>query len=573
MSSSSPPVITFELGVGEFRVVTNEAVYQLRVCPDLMDSAPVAGKAVTAAEEPGGFFQDLSEELFEKVGRLARQLSTSVEDLPGQIAPANLDETDQQLESAKGQLEEIVKITEEASMTIMDRADQIHDAMDGLKNHLGLLNSLDLTVIPETDEQPPAVVEAGGDSSQAQAEFWAKFNELKAYVEDLKAAASSAAPVADDDLDVPGDLEIPAEMLSLEPEAMEPEPLPETQPEEPAAAAVQTVQVTRFDIDVVFQTLYELCTNESVKDHIKRMREEKESAFNGPEIEANLSEMAPTVDEEDGFYNFPIPAVLKTLYGATESEDFRTILKKMNQTAASIFLDSVLPIEGEVVEAPAPAEAPPPVVEPEIMKEAEPAIEPEEIVPETPETEAAAGPGAEETVQAGAVPAKELQTVLELLEELEKKGRAAAAAQAASSGAAPGTYTSILTKDRDTIVTAVDQAQKLVQETDGHLTRILEALSFQDLSGQRIKKVVSLIGDVQMQLLSILVSVDAKLKVHKTNGGVGAKSAQTEKMAQEEVDRALERIAAGTPSDLLGPGADARLDQDAVNDLLANMGF
>jgi chemotaxis regulatin CheY-phosphate phosphatase CheZ len=46
-------------------------------------------------------------------------------------------------------------------------------------------------------------------------------------------------------------------------------------------------------------------------------------------------------------------------------------------------------------------------------------------------------------------------------------------------------------------------------------TRILEALSFQDLSGQRIFKIVRLISELQLKLLSLLVSYGTKFKIKK----------------------------------------------------------
>ncbi|MDR1920981.1 MAG: protein phosphatase CheZ, partial [Candidatus Adiutrix sp.] len=145
-----------------------------------------------------------------------------------------------------------------------------------------------------------------------------------------------------------------------------------------------------------------------------------------------------------------------------------------------------------------------------------------------------------------------------------------AALPAAESG---GLYTSILTRDRDTIVKTVNMANNLIRQTGTSLTHILETLSFQDLSGQRIMKVVALIGDIQMQLLSILVSANAKMKAHQADGGGAPIEAEkTEKLAREEVDKALEKVSAGASS-LMGPGAEARLDQGAVNDLLAQLGF
>ncbi|MDR2946215.1 MAG: protein phosphatase CheZ [Candidatus Adiutrix sp.] len=570
MNSSTPPVIAFELGVGEFRIVTPEAVYQIKVCHDLVEatriddadaSGPAAApsQATESGSPSGSFYQEISEELFDKIGRLARKLSVSVEELPGQLDAPNLNVTDQQLEHAKGQLEEIVKITEQASMTIMDTADSIQSDMDELQNQLGILQNLDLVTTPgaaapDSAGAAAAPAAAPGGSGLPPA-FFEKLGELQNFIESrLHPQTADAAPAAE----------------AAAPAPAEPEPAPAA----PEAPATQTVSVTRFDVDVVFQTLYELCTNESVKDHIKAMREAQEAAFNIPAIADHLSELAPTVDEEDGFFNFPIATVLKTLYGATASEDFRTILKKMNQTAASIFLDTVLPIEGEITEVEVPLEV-------NLEAEPEPAAPPSKagrglasLVNLAAEPDPAVAEAAEVAAQ-GCSP-DDLTTIAQLAGELERLasslGQYAPAAGEAAPAAAEGVplYTPILTRDRDTIVATVAKAHSLIQQTGAHLTRIMEALSFQDLSGQRIMKVVTLIGDVQMQLLSILVSVNTKLKIHKESGIMEAQ-AVTPEMAQAEVDKALEKVSG--PSALNGPGAEARLDQGAVNDLLAQLGF
>ena len=560
MNSSTPPVIAFELGVGEFRIVTPEAVYQIKVCHDLVEATRVdePGSRPTAptadGPEPGSFFQEISEELFDKIGRLARKLSVSVEELPEQLEAPNLDETDQQLENAKGQLEEIVKITEKASMTIMDTADLIQTDMDELRSQLDILQNLDLMAAPVSPGDLPAA-----DSPALQVNispkppvdpaFFDKLGELRIFIENLLNQAAAEAPPA---------AEPEAPVIAVE-AAPEPEPAP-------SPPASQTILVTRFDVDVVFQTLYELCTNESVKDHIKVMREAQNEAFNTSAVADYLSELAPTVDEEDGFFNFPITAVLKSLYGATASEDFRLTLKKMNQTSASIFLDSVLPIEGETTEV-------------EVPLEAAPEPEPTPAPPTPPVAEAAPEP---QTPAEGGGPSTgcsldDLKTIGDLAAELERLGSALAAPVPAGESVqmveGGPLYTSILTRDRDTIVGTVKMAHTLIRQTGAHLTRILETLSFQDLSGQRIMKVVALIGDVQMQLLSILISVNAKLKVHQETGAMDAKSDSTEKLAQAEVDKALEKLSGGGPSSLLGPGSETRLDQGAVNDLLAQLGF
>lgn len=552
MSSSTPPIIAFELGVGEFRIVTPEAVYQIKVSPDLVEAgqnAPVAGPEADSGGAPS-FFCEISEELFDKVGRLARKLSVSVEELPSQLDEPDLDQTDQQLENAKGQLEEVVKITEKASMTIMDTADHIQTDMDQLKNQLDILQQLDLMTVPSTEAIDPADGETPrlvmADRPPADPEFLEKLGQLKDIIDGLLASAGSPASE--------GAAEAPA-----------PLPAPEPEPEPEPTAPPQIISVTTFNVDVIFQTLYEFCTNESVKDHIKVMREAQNTAFNTQEVADALSELAKTMEEEDGAYNVPIPAILKALYAATASEDFRGTLKKMNQTAASIFLDNVLPIEGETqeIEVPSVAEPAPAAPVPTPPPPAEEAIAPPESGPDPEGRFCSLG---------------DLQALQALAAEIEQLARSNAPGPAETpspvpleAGEHPKIYTSILTRDRDTIVNTVHLAHELIQQTGRHLTRILEALSFQDLSGQRIMRVVTLLSEVQMQLLSILVSVNAKIKVHKESGSEELSQGKAEAVAQEEVDKALEKVSASAT--LLGPGAESRLDQGAVNDLLAQLGF
>lgn len=551
MTSSAPPVIAFELGVGEFRIVTPEAIYQIKVCRSLVDASgegPFEDEAPVpeAADGQSVFFKEISEELFDKIGRLARRLSVSVEELPSHLDMPDFDQADQQLESAKGQLEEVVKLTEKASMTIMDTADQIQVDMDQLKEQLDILRNLDM-MTASPDHPAAGEVEAYSSAAMpppANPAFFDKLQELKNIVE---AWLAEQAPAEADQ----------------EPEPAQPA---ENSPaEESRAQPLEKVTVVRFDVDVVFQTLYELCTNESVKDHIKMMRAAQSAEFNAEAVIDRLSELAPTVDEEDGFYSFPIPEVLKTLYAATASEEYRTILKKMNQTASGIFLDGFLPIEGEQLEV-------------------EQAVKTLEA--DSSEAEEAAPAGTGETGEPGRltadIPLEQLKSLKLLAQEIETVARAGFQARASEAPAADlaesepakaapaALYTPILTQDRDNIIKAVGAANELIHKTGQHLTHILETLSFQDLSGQRIMRVVSMIGELQTQLISILVAANTKLQAHQ-NAGLKDVGGEAEKMAQQEVDKALEKLAGGSP--LKGPGAETRLDQGAVNDLLAQLGF
>jgi chemotaxis regulatin CheY-phosphate phosphatase CheZ len=98
---------------------------------------------------------------------------------------------------------------------------------------------------------------------------------------------------------------------------------------------------------------------------------------------------------------------------------------------------------------------------------------------------------------------------------------------------------------------------------------IIEALSFQDLSGQTIYRIVRLLTDFQIQLLAMVVSFGSKIKAKTTDEKVT--SDQSEKMAQEEVDKALSTLGVGDAESEAEEAA--KLDQDSVNNLLESMGF
>jgi len=90
-----------------------------------------------------------------------------------------------------------------------------------------------------------------------------------------------------------------------------------------------------------------------------------------------------------------------------------------------------------------------------------------------------------------------------------------------------------------------DRAAGFAQDQNALLTEIMMTQSFQDLSGQVIKKVVDIISRTENQLLTLLVDTAPPSAVHKDGG-----------------------------SELQGPQVpDKALKQDDVDDLLASLGF
>ena len=106
------------------------------------------------------------------------------------------------------------------------------------------------------------------------------------------------------------------------------------------------------------------------------------------------------------------------------------------------------------------------------------------------------------------------------------------------------------------------------------LSRIMEALAFQDLSGQRLLQVLKLLRTIQFQILDMVVSAGTKLKKKAEQKGITVEESGV--MAQDEIDRLLSNI---VPPPLSSETAAEHcveaqvLDQEAINSLLTNMGF
>ncbi|MEW6264526.1 MAG: protein phosphatase CheZ [Thermodesulfobacteriota bacterium] len=533
------PVIKLELNSGAFRIRTLEAIYEITVNPD-SSLARVVEKVVekeTIKALPAGraqesldpFYKEISEELYLEIGKLARQLSLSIKDIPSATMKRGLDieQTGIELEDAKGQLEDIVQMTEKATMDIMDLAESIQDDLHQVQGRLGSINGLDfmLRESPADDwgESGPSDLATTEGSLTAVEATRGFLTSLRDQAAGLREAITQLPRL--DEVRETGPAELPT----------------------PAPSAARKV-VYDFKLDVLFQTLYEMCTNETVKDHIKAMRTDQNAAFDTAAVLKALVDMAPNVKMEDNFFTFPISGILKALFQASKSEKYKQIIKKMNQTVANIFLDPNLDVEGEVREEAVPAEV---SVQPSGKSEFQ-----------------EARPG---------LPTEKIETLLAMIDEalalIEREE-----ALLAEAGAAPavpaetgGDFTKVSNEDREKIISSVEGTSQLIHRIATHITKILEALSFQDLSGQRILKIVRLIGDVQVQLLSLLVSFGSKIK-HKEQVKTVTSAKDTEKMAQKEVDRMMERIAS-PPSDMAGPEAPGRLDQGAVNSLLAELGF
>lgn len=544
------PEITLELSGGSLTIKTAEAIYRIVVTAGAGAlAAPAVAPALTArpapqalpgapaeddwgepelapappAAAPAGedehdaeYYRELSHDMYREVGRLARRLSMSIRDVKiDKVEEFDLSSAGQRLEQAKDQLEHVVKMTEQATLRIMDLGEEIQGAIDRAR---GIMERM--IVQPATDTPP-----AGQEVEAARQELAASLETLQEYLAGL--GASPLEPL------------LAQGQALLEELAQAPAPGP-AEPQAPPVAAPPAAPGFLFPLEVVFQTVYELCTNEAVKKHIKAMWDNCTQSFDQAKVEAALNSLAPEGPDQDNFLNLDLKGVLKALYQATSQERFQQVLKKMGSTAEQIFLEQTLPLEA----MPAPAAAAP---------------------SPTPAAAPAAAP-------AGPSP-QTLAKLQALVEDLRQQS----ARLAPPALAAPlGQLWQKVEEGRQTEITGnivEPEVLKELEETMGVIfssaSNIIEALSFQDLSGQAIYRIVRLLTDFQVQLLAMVVSFGSKLKVKETKAAVTTD--ESERLAQEEVDKVLGSLGV---SEVETAGQDgAKLDQDAVNSMLQNMGF
>jgi chemotaxis regulatin CheY-phosphate phosphatase CheZ len=149
---------------------------------------------------------------------------------------------------------------------------------------------------------------------------------------------------------------------------------------------------------------------------------------------------------------------------------------------------------------------------------------------------------------------QELQNTLKLLAEQR---------QAGGGGGAAGSGTNPEPAEVKEIVDTVDHIT-------GNLSRILEALSFQALSGQRLVKILKLLRELKVQVLTLLVAAGEKLRANLDDEPQSSKGSV---QAREELDHLLASAAMSSEEDATAIPEEQPLDQDAINDLLTTMGF
>ncbi|MFH1075283.1 MAG: hypothetical protein V1753_00315 [Pseudomonadota bacterium] len=114
--------------------------------------------------------------------------------------------------------------------------------------------------------------------------------------------------------------------------------------ETPPSQTETATSLYEIEIDVIFQTLYEFCTNEAVKKHLKAIRSDK-AAFDKQHFLTTLNESLRTITIQDRVADVQIVSILNSLSQATGNEKYKGFLKKLETNIPSLFLEATLPVE------------------------------------------------------------------------------------------------------------------------------------------------------------------------------------------------------------------------------------
>ncbi|MFZ2089600.1 MAG: hypothetical protein WAU47_13595, partial [Desulfobaccales bacterium] len=214
---------------------------------------------------------------------------------------------------------------------------------------------------------------------------------------------------------------------------------------------ISPAAVPLFSLSDILQLLLEFCTNEKVKQHLKAVQGKQDVIFRTTEAERAISLLAADAPQEDGFHQLPVEPVLNLLKAHCEDERVGELLTKMASSAQKLFPVEALPLESQGME--------------------------EEFAAEPSETQ-----GNPEVASRWQM----LHHDLRLLAEKRQDAAHGAATPCGSSA-------------QDT---EVQEVLETVDRITGSLSRIIETLSFQDLSGQRLLKILKIIRQLQVQVLT-----------------------------------------------------------------------
>lgn len=492
MADGKPYELSLELGQGECRVLVDGLALNICLKPPIGGMPTTAAVAAPAAvslpqltqgnghefqhvREELEYYRQISEDIYSELGQLAKKLNVSLQDLTmAEVIRCQVESPGEHLDQARIQLNDVLEMTEKATLNILDLVEQIREDCEAVRQQIISLGHRE-----ENWE--------GTEAEGPKPTIWGE--ETKAFLAQLLEQGQE---------------------LNRQFQA----PPAEEPPGEPSGGL-------HFPLGEILQIVLEFCGNEALKQHLKAVIAKQGEIFRTQEAEAAFARLGASQPMDDGFSQFPVEEVLKILYSTCEDKRFQDLFTKILASAGKLFPMPLLPLEGHPVEAaPGPAAA---------------------AAPQPP----------------GFLPLWE--DFFHKIQEL--------AAQAETAPEAQDQTEAALEEAK------IQETNRVLDRITASLSRIMEALAFQDLSGQRLLQVLKLLRSLQFQILTMVVAAGTKLKKKAEQRGITLEESGL--LAQDEIDRLMHTVTP-TSSSSEAPSVAAEeqvLDQEAINDLLTNMGF
>lgn len=411
--------------------------------------------------QEAAFYRQTSEEIYESLGKLAKEINLSLQDLSvEEIIQGGPASPGERLDQATLQLNDVLAMTERATLDILDLVEQIR----------GDCQVLERLLEPAGESQPGREGEGAAGESAPSLD---------------KAQVLATARGLGEEL---------ASLVKQETQGRGPE--------------------LHFSLADTLQMLLESCNTEAVKPHLQTLLAQHASLFQVDAVEPALSRLAAQAPVEDGFHQVPVEQTLNLLKDHCQEERIQELLAKLIASAGKIFPVPAIPLEGR------PASQPP------------------------------AGPAA--------LLMDRWEVFMQILEPVLMTASRPSGASPEQAPAAESAIVALAATSR-------------IRDSLSHIT---EALSFQDLSGQRLLKVLKILRQVQVQVLTLLMAAGNKLRKRGEGQEISLKESRV--LAQEELERLARHLphagSALAPA-ALPPGVREPLDQESINELLAGLGF
>lgn len=492
MDQEKPVEVSMVLGYGDFSLELNGVILKVRgqsadgqapalhlaLSPGLLPARlgiqaeaalphlKKSGAAETALLAEAAYSRQISQEIYEGLGKLAKEIHLAIQGLPLEaITPSGMSSPGDGLDQVRSQLSDALEMTEQATLNTLNLVEHIQKDCLTVQGQLRQLVGGEVSCSPSSLSEPQ------------QASAW--WSELLTQGAALDRLIRAHAPQAD---------------------AIQADP-------------------PRFALADVLQILLESCGTEAVKPHLKSVWARYESLFQVDKAEENLQQLALELIQEKGVYQMPLDRVLKSLNEACTDERVQELFAKLLASAAKIFPAASLHLEAH------PGGG---------TREARPAPELLALWQEFFATlQNLAG-----TTRNEASP----------LDETESKS--------------------------SSFGSRVQEALETAERIHTSLLHLTEVLACQDLSGQRLLQVLQILRQLQVRVITLLVAAGNKLKVSPEGQEISL--TPSDGSGQEALNRMLQSFTEAPPEGFHpgeALGNQEILDQKAVSDLLADLGF